>query len=120
MVEFRRTGCRNSTIDAGNTHSARFARHQPPAAGQRGAMLAELLALVAPPRCALCAGACPARELLCGGCEVRMARLPAQLAPIAGLGLVWSAAPYEGLARDLVAALKFGARLGLASRAATA
>jgi predicted amidophosphoribosyltransferase len=49
-----------------------------------------------------------------------MARLPAQLAPIAGLGLVWSAAPYEGLARDLVAALKFGARLSLAKSAAAA
>jgi predicted amidophosphoribosyltransferase len=34
------------------------------------------------------------------------------------VGVVWSAAPYEGLARDLVVALKFGARLGLASRAA--
>jgi predicted amidophosphoribosyltransferase len=33
---------------------------------------------------------------------------------------VWSAAPYEGVGRDLIAALKFGARLSLAERAAAA
>jgi predicted amidophosphoribosyltransferase len=39
---------------------------------------------------------------------------------IAGLDAAWSAAVYEDVARDLVVALKFGARLGLASRAAVA
>ncbi len=44
-----------------------------------------------------------------------------ELAPcstaIPGLDATWSAAPYEGVARDLVTALKFRARLPLAGRA---
>jgi ComF family protein len=81
-------------------------------------MLARLLGLVAPPRCALCARACSSSEQLCAGCESRIGRLPPQSAAIPGLDRAWSAAPYEGAARELVAALKFGARLGLARRAA--
>jgi predicted amidophosphoribosyltransferase len=37
---------------------------------------------------------------------------------VPGLDEVWSAAPYEGVARRLVGALKFGARLALAEEAA--
>ena len=37
--------------------------------------------------------------------------------PSPGLDATWSAAPYEGVARELVAALKFRARLPLAGRA---
>src|SRR5436190_22658111 len=83
-------------------------------------LLRALLALVVPPRCALCAGSCRPERQLCDGCEVRLSRLPAQLAPVASVAVVWSAAPYEGLARDLVAALKFGARVSLAESAAAA
>ncbi len=36
---------------------------------------------------------------------------------VPGLDAAWSAAPYEGVARDLVVALKFGGRLRLARRA---
>ncbi len=46
--------------------------------------------------------------------------MPSQRAPVRGLGPVWSAVPYEGAGRELVAALKFGARLSLAERAAHA
>lgn len=83
-------------------------------------MLTQLLALVVPPRCALCAGACPARELLCGACESLLSARRPRTAPIASLDAAWSASTYEAVARDLVVALKFGARLGLASRAAAA
>ena len=38
--------------------------------------------------------------------------------PVTGLDEVWSAAPYEGAARRLVGALKFGSRVALAEEAA--
>ena len=80
-------------------------------------MLSELLGLVVPPRCALCGGECAAREPLCDGCESALARLAPCLQAIPGVDAAWSAAPYEGIARDLVVALKFQARLPLAKRA---
>jgi len=81
-------------------------------------MLAELLGLVAPPRCALCARECGLRQHLCESCESRLAGLAPCSTAVPGLDAAWSAAPYEGVARDLVVALKFAARLRLASRAA--
>jgi predicted amidophosphoribosyltransferase len=83
-------------------------------------MLAELLGLVVPPRCALCARECGLREQLCEGCESGLAGLPPCSTAVPGLDATWSAAPYEGTARDLVVALKFGGRLPLARRAAAA
>jgi ComF family protein len=80
-------------------------------------MLAELLGIVVPPRCAICARPCDPREQLCGRCESALERLASCLTPIPGLDAVWSAAPYRGIARDLVASLKFAARLPLARRA---
>ncbi len=83
-------------------------------------MLAELLGLLVPPRCALCGRSCSSRVQLCAGCESRLARLHPRPAAIPGVDRAWSAAPYEGAARELVVALKFGARLGLARPAAAA
>lgn len=83
-------------------------------------MLAELLGLLVPPRCALCARECSSRDQLCEGCESSLSRLRPCSASIPGVDRAWSAAPYEGAARDLVTALKFGARLALARRAAVA
>jgi predicted amidophosphoribosyltransferase len=80
-------------------------------------MLAELLGLVVPPRCALCARECGLREHLCERCESGLRGLAAGSTPVPGLDEAWSAAPYEGVARDLVVALKFAARLRLARRA---
>jgi predicted amidophosphoribosyltransferase len=80
-------------------------------------MLAELLGLVVPPRCALCGRECGLREQLCVGCESGLGGLAPCSTAIPGLDRAWSAAPYEGIARDLVVALKFGARLPLARRA---
>jgi ComF family protein len=82
------------------------------------AMLAELVALVAPPRCALCGSECRAREQVCGRCHARLARLHARSASIPGLDEAWSAAAYAGAARELVIALKFGPRPTLARCAA--
>src|SRR5436190_14378583 len=83
-------------------------------------MLAELLALVVPPRCALCAASCGARQTLCVGCDSLLTGTLPRFGAVAGLDFVWSAAAYEGIARDLVKALKFGARLTLAEPAAAA
>jgi predicted amidophosphoribosyltransferase len=80
-------------------------------------MLTELLGLVAPPRCAVCARECGLRDHLCERCESGLHGLPPSSTPIPGLDAAWSAAPYEGVARDLVVALKFAARLRLARRA---
>jgi predicted amidophosphoribosyltransferase len=83
-------------------------------------MLAELIGLVAPPRCALCAGECSLRARLCERCELRLGGLQPLFAAAPGLDASWSAAPYEGAARDLIVALKFEARPRLAERAAIA
>jgi predicted amidophosphoribosyltransferase len=81
-------------------------------------MLEALVAMVAPPRCGLCAGGCEARQRLCARCQRALRRLPPHRSSVPGLDLTWSAAAYEGAARDLVAALKFGARTRLAEDAA--
>ena len=81
-------------------------------------MLAELLGLLVPPRCALCAAPCGARQTLCVGCDSLLAGTLPRLGAVVGLDFVWSAAAYEGVGRDLVKALKFGARLSLAEPAA--
>ena len=90
-------------------------------------MLAELVALVVPPRCAACRAPCrPAAEVLCHGCRRALSwlppagccercalplpcgRCPARAAPFAA---AWAAVAYEGTARDALHALKFaGAR----------
>lgn len=68
-----------------------------------------------PPRCAACGRHCPSEEVLCAACGRRLA----EAEPLAGSGppgldRVWSSAAYEGVARDLVAALKFRRLLPLA------
>jgi predicted amidophosphoribosyltransferase len=84
-----------------------------------GALLASL---VVPPRCCLCGAPCSWREALCARCETALARARPVLgaSPPPGLDSAWSAAPYEHVARELVAALKFRRRLPLARRAAEA
>jgi ComF family protein len=81
-------------------------------------MLAQLLGLVAPPRCAVCARECGLQQHLCERCESGLRGLAPRSTPVPGLDHAWSAAPYEGVARGLVVALKFQARLRLARRAA--
>lgn len=83
-------------------------------------MLAQLVALIAPPRCGLCRRACAASDSPCKRCESLLSARRPRTARIAYLDAAWSASTYEAVARDLVVALKFGARLGLASRAAAA
>jgi predicted amidophosphoribosyltransferase len=81
-------------------------------------MLDALVALIAPPRCAVCGGGADLRRRLCDRCERSIRRLAPQWSAVPGIDETWSAAPYDGAARRLVAALKFGARIGLAEDAA--
>lgn len=72
-----------------------------------GIARAAAIALV-PPLCAACGRSCRPEALLCNRCGRRLARAEPLLgAGPDGLDRAWSSAPYEGVARDLVAALKF-------------
>jgi predicted amidophosphoribosyltransferase len=89
-------------------------------------MLAELVALAVPPRCAACrAPGRRAADVLCGGCRRALPWLPAHCCERCALPLpcgrcparaapfhaAWAAVAYEGPARDALHALKFaGAR----------
>jgi ComF family protein len=67
-----------------------------------------LAALIAPPRCATCGRPCALREVLCPECRRRLSRArPLRAEGARGLDALWSAAPYRGVVRDLVSALKF-------------
>jgi predicted amidophosphoribosyltransferase len=68
---------------------------------------AAAIALV-PPLCAACGRSCRPTAILCTRCGRRLAAADPLLGSgPAGLDRAWSSAPYEGVARDLVAALKF-------------
>jgi predicted amidophosphoribosyltransferase len=72
------------------------------------AAVADLLSLLAPPRCLVCPAASTVAEPLCPACATALVSLPAP-APVAipRLDASWAATPHEGVARELVAALKF-------------
>jgi predicted amidophosphoribosyltransferase len=82
--------------------------------------LALAASLVAPPRCALCGGACRLPATVCEECCGAIAAVPAGATAVYGLDATWSATAYGGAAQRLVAALKFGGRLALAEVAAEA
>ncbi len=93
-----------------------------------GSVFAELLALVAPPGCASCRAPTGAGERLCARCTralpwLRRAcprcALPShrgRACPASGAAFAraWAPMAYEGVARDLIAALKFRGALGVA------
>lgn len=82
--------------------------------------LLRFAAALAPPRCAVCARPCRAAEPLCAGCAAALAAAPGGVERLAGVGTVCWAAPYDGVSRRLVSALKFGGRAALAVVAAEA
>jgi ComF family protein len=73
--------------------------------------------LIAPPLCALCADPCEYVDSLCRSCERKVARLYPVRDEVDGLE-IWSAAKYDGVAREIVAKMKFAKRLTLAEVAA--
>jgi len=77
--------------------------------------LRQLLSLLAPPRCAACGASCPESALLCRRCQASLdaTRPPAGVSP-PDLDAAWAAAPLDGVARELVVALKFRSLLPVA------
>ncbi|HXV05626.1 MAG TPA: phosphoribosyltransferase family protein [Solirubrobacterales bacterium] len=63
---------------------------------------------LAPPLCAACGRSCRADVVVCTRCARRLAASqPLSSAGPPGIDRAWSSAPHEGVARDLVTALKF-------------
>jgi predicted amidophosphoribosyltransferase len=71
-------------------------------------ILHAVVAGLVPPTCASCGRPCRAEAVLCTRCGRRLAAAKPLLGKGSpGLDRAWSSAPYEGVARNLVAALKF-------------
>lgn len=81
-------------------------------------MLRAVTSLVAPPLCAICGGPCDHRDRACSACSRRLSALCPGRTLLAGSLEVISAAPYEDVARRLVARMKFSGRVALAEPAA--
>jgi predicted amidophosphoribosyltransferase len=61
-----------------------------------------------PPLCAACGRTCRPEAALCTRCSRRLAEAdPLEGIGAPGIDRAWSSAPHEGIARDLVTALKF-------------
>jgi ComF family protein len=101
--------------------------HLPPAAGR---VVAELLAVAVPPACVACRTPLPRADLrLCSMCTSALPWMPARVCPRCGLprhrrgcpaagaafSRAWAPLAYEGVARQLVAALKFRGALPVAT-----
>lgn len=75
----------------------------------------QLLSVLVPSRCAACGRSCRPEGALCTRCSRRLAAAePLRGAGPTGLDRAWSSAPHEGVARDLVVALKFRRLLSVA------
>ena len=71
-------------------------------------LLHTVAAGLAPPLCAACGRSCRREAVLCSRCGRRLAAAePLFGNGPPGLDRAWSSAPHEGVARELVAALKF-------------
>jgi predicted amidophosphoribosyltransferase len=65
-------------------------------------------AVLTPPLCAACGRLCDAEEEICACCSARLGEAqPLRGAGPPGVDRVWSSAPYEGVAREMVVALKY-------------
>ncbi len=71
-------------------------------------VLHAVTAAIAPPLCASCGRSCRPEAVICTRCSRRLAAAEPLLGRGSpGLDRAWSSAPHEGVARNLVAALKF-------------
>ncbi|HEU4707159.1 MAG TPA: phosphoribosyltransferase family protein [Solirubrobacterales bacterium] len=71
--------------------------------------IADVVAVaLVPPLCASCGRSCRPQGVVCNRCARRLAEADPLLGNgPAGIDRAWSSAPYEGVVRNLVAALKF-------------
>lgn len=84
-------------------------------------MLEQLVSLVAPPLCAACGAPLPPEAVVCDGCRTDLLAAPAVIDPgPPGLDLAVAASPFEGVAREIVHAIKYARRLALVDIAARA
>src|SRR6476620_2131017 len=75
-----------------------------------------IAALLVPSACVACGAGAPWRRALCGRCAAALqGTAPLTGSPPSHLDAVWSAAANEGVARELVAALKFRRLLPVAA-----
>ncbi len=74
--------------------------------------MGDLLSLLAPPRCLACGAGCEQR--LCRECGRSLRSARPQRVALAGLDASWASAAHDGVARRLVAALKFRSLLVVA------
>jgi predicted amidophosphoribosyltransferase len=78
--------------------------------------LETITAAMVPPLCAACGRGCGREAPLCTRCTRRLAAAkPLTGVGAPGLDRAWSSAPHEGVARDLVVALKFRRLLPVAN-----
>jgi predicted amidophosphoribosyltransferase len=71
-------------------------------------LLHAVAAAIVPPLCAACGRTCRPEATLCTRCSRRLAEAdPLEGSGAPGLDRAWSSASHEGVARDLVTALKF-------------
>jgi ComF family protein len=80
-------------------------------------VLRALAGLVVPPACSICDAPVAPADSICARCRHALSLLGPLRSSVGGLEVL-SAARYEGVARRLVARLKFSSRLGLAAVAA--
>jgi predicted amidophosphoribosyltransferase len=85
----------------------------------RRVRIRSLVRLLAPPLCAICAAEADPGLDLCRRCERRLTDGSPPGLSVAGADAAWAARTFVGVARELVAALKFGGRCALAERAAS-
>jgi predicted amidophosphoribosyltransferase len=77
-----------------------------------------LAELAAPPACTVCGTDCGFRAILCPACERGLARGSGVHLRLEGIDAAWAARPYEGISRELVAAIKFRSLVPAVWRAA--
>ena len=76
---------------------------------------------MAPPLCAACGSARALEAVICGRCEASLEAAPRVIEPgPPGVDLAIAAAPFDGVAREVVHGLKYARRLALAQVAAAA
>ncbi len=76
---------------------------------------------MAPPLCAACGSARALEAVICGRCEAGLEAAPRVIEPgPPGVDLAIAAAPFDGVAREVVHGLKYARRLALAQVAAAA
>lgn len=66
-----------------------------------------LAGIIAPPLCVTCSARCPTDQALCPGCDRELTRGTGRALSVPGVDHAWAARPYEGVARELIHAVKF-------------